>query len=108
MQPGTVMQERLMLPAHAHQEMVSADPQAWHVPDIVGGGKAVERHMVLLAVLPAVLVTIIGAASAALLFTVGVGHVDKSAFWGLLNGTLLLVCMILSGAAFIAAQKARA
>ncbi|ATW49617.1 hypothetical protein CGZ69_18715 [Streptomyces peucetius subsp. caesius ATCC 27952] len=88
--------------------MVSADPSAWHVPDIVGDGKAVERHMVLLAVLPAVLVTIIGAASAALLFTVGVGHVDKSAFWGLLNGTLLLVCMILSGAAFIAAQKARA
>ncbi|MFI2370014.1 ATP-binding protein [Streptomyces sp. NPDC018833] len=64
--------------------------------------------MVLLAVLPAVLVAIIGAAGAALLFTAGVGHVDKSAFWGLLNGTLLLVCVILSGAAFIAAGKARA
>lgn len=97
-----------MLPAHAHQEIVSADPQAWHAPDIMGGDKAVERHMVLLAVLPAVLVTITGAAAAALLFTAGVGHVDKSAFWGLLNGTLLLVCMILSGAAFIAAGKARA
>ncbi|MGP4088036.1 ATP-binding protein [Streptomyces sp. KR55] len=108
MQPGTVMQERLMLPAHARQEMVSTDPQGWHVPDIMGGGKAVERHMVLLAVLPAVLVAITGSAAAALLFTAGVGHVDKSAFWGLLNGTLLLVCMILSGAAFIAAGKARA
>ncbi|MGW0704158.1 ATP-binding protein [Streptomyces sp. NPDC002867] len=103
------MQERLMLPAHVHQDIVPTDLQAWHAPDIMGArGKAVERHMVLLAVLPAVLVAIIGAAGAALLFTAGVGHVDKSAFWGLLNGTLLLVCVILSGAAFIAAGKARA
>ncbi|QKV97986.1 sensor histidine kinase [Streptomyces sp. NA02950] len=64
--------------------------------------------MVLLAVLPAVLVTITGAAAAALLFTTSVGYVDKAAFWGLFNGTLLIICGILSGAAFIATGKARA
>ncbi|MET8679553.1 ATP-binding protein [Streptomyces sp. NPDC004647] len=87
---------------------MSVGSQAWHVPDDLGGrGKAAERHMVLLAVLPAGLVAITGAAAAALLFTAGVGHVDKGAFWGLLTGALLLICGILTGAGYFASAKAR-
>ncbi|WP_251017954.1 sensor histidine kinase KdpD [Streptomyces sp. ISL-1] len=89
--------------------MTSVDSKAWHVPDTLGeGGKAVDRHMVLLAVLPAGLVTITGAAAGALLFTAGVGHVDKAAFWVLLTGELLLICAILMGAGLFASTKARA
>ncbi|MET8245803.1 ATP-binding protein [Streptomyces sp. NPDC005202] len=64
--------------------------------------------MVLLAVLPAGLVTVTGAAAAALLFTAGVGHIGKDAFRSLLTGTLLVVCGILTGAGLFASAKARA
>lgn len=86
------------------------DPQVWHVPDIhaAGHGKEVERHLVLLAVLPAGLVAAAGAGAAALLFTTGASHPDPGVLRGLLIGTLLVVCGILAGAGLFAVAKARA
>ncbi|MFJ8201329.1 ATP-binding protein [Streptomyces sp. NPDC096152] len=72
-----------------------------------GYGRAFARHLVLLAMLPAGLVTATGAVAAALLYTAGVGHVDRAAFWGLVTGTLVIVCAILLGAGLSAAAKAR-
>ncbi|MFF7977023.1 ATP-binding protein [Streptomyces sp. NPDC007905] len=99
-----------MLPPHAPQEPTAVDSPAWHAPDSdpAGNGKAVERHVVLLAVLPAGLVAAVSVAAAALLFTAGVGRVvDKDAFRGLLTGTLLVVCGIIAGAGLFASEKAR-
>ncbi|MGP4003215.1 sensor histidine kinase [Streptomyces sp. 8N706] len=64
--------------------------------------------MVLLAMVPAGLVAVTGAAAAALAFSTGVAHVDRDAFWGLLTGVLLLVCGILTGAGLFASTNARA
>ncbi|WP_063784997.1 ATP-binding protein [Streptomyces sp. TP-A0356] len=99
-----------MLPAHTPQETMAIDAPAWHVPDAdpFGRGRAIERHMVLVAVLPAGLVAVTGAAACALLSTAGGSHADKGAFWGLLTGTLLVVGGILTGAGLFAARKARA
>ncbi|MFJ3338165.1 ATP-binding protein [Streptomyces sp. NPDC086766] len=72
-----------------------------------GYGRALTRPLVLLATLPAGLVAATGAVGAALLYTAGVGHVDRAAFWGLVTGTLVIVCAILLGAGLSAAAKAR-
>ncbi|MFF8944669.1 ATP-binding protein [Streptomyces sp. NPDC014864] len=103
------MQEPFTLPAQAPQEAAAVDAPAWHVPDMnpAGHGRAFARHLVLLATLPAGLVTATGAVAAALLYTAGVGHVDRAAFWGLVTGTLVIVCAILLGAGLSAAAKAR-
>ncbi|MEU6573710.1 ATP-binding protein [Streptomyces sp. NPDC046805] len=99
-----------MLPAHAPQETTAVGSPNWHVPDIMsaGRGTSVERHIVLLAVLPAGLVAVTGAVAATLLFTAGEVHVGEHVFWSLFTGTLLIICGILTGAALLAVAKARA
>lgn len=104
------MQEPSILPARAPQETVPVDSRTWHAPDSgpAGHGKAVERQVVLLAVLPAGLVAVTAAAAAALLSATGVSPVDKGTSWGLLTGAVLVVCGILTGAGLLASAKARA
>ncbi|MEU6371324.1 ATP-binding protein [Streptomyces sp. NPDC046931] len=97
-----------MLPPQTPQEARAVDSRTWHIPEAAAPGTAVGRHMVLLAVLPAGLVAVTGAVAAALLFSAGVGHVDKGVSWGLLTGTLVVVCGILTGAGLYASAKARA
>ena len=99
-----------MSPVHTPRETTAVDSRTWHGPPVetAAGGTAVGRPMVLLAVLPAGLVAVTGAVAAALLFTAGVGHVDKTLSWGLLTGTLVVVCGILAGAGLYASAKARA
>jgi signal transduction histidine kinase len=63
--------------------------------------------MVLLAVLPAALVTIIGAAVAGPLYAEMPGG-DSSSWWMLPGAGLLLACLVLAGAGLVASAQARA
>ncbi|WP_307622705.1 ATP-binding protein [Streptomyces sp. V3I7] len=98
------------MPAHARQEATAVGSQSWRVPDThqAGRGKAVERHLVLLSVLPAALVALAGAASCAVLCGVGVERIGTNAAWVLVIGTVLVVCGILGCAGLLSALKARA